>query len=75
MGMQVFGPMGIEDMGVNLQDLMGNLMPKKKKKRKTTISEARVLLAQEEAQKLIDMETVQKEAIDTGSEFRNSIYR
>ncbi len=64
MGMQVFGPMGIEDMGVNLQELMGNLMPKKKKKRKTTIADARVLLAQEEAQKLIDMDTVHKEAIE-----------
>jgi ATP-dependent HslUV protease ATP-binding subunit HslU len=38
-------------------------MPKKKKKRKTTIAEARHILAQEEAQKLIDMDAVQREAI------------
>jgi ATP-dependent HslUV protease ATP-binding subunit HslU len=53
----------MEDMGINIQEIMGNIMPKKKKKRKTKISEARTLIAQEEAAKLIDMEAVQKEAI------------
>ncbi|HVO74619.1 MAG TPA: ATP-dependent protease ATPase subunit HslU [Ignavibacteriaceae bacterium] len=62
-GMQVLGPFGMDDMGINLQEIMGNLMPKKKKKRKTSIAEARSMIAQEEAQKLIDMEAVQKEAI------------
>ncbi|HEY7751372.1 MAG TPA: ATP-dependent protease ATPase subunit HslU, partial [Ignavibacteriaceae bacterium] len=62
-GMQVLGPMGMDDMGINIQEIMGNLMPKKKKKRKTTVAEARQIIAQEEAQKLIDMEAVQKEAI------------
>jgi ATP-dependent HslUV protease ATP-binding subunit HslU len=62
-GMQVLGPFGMDDMGINLQEIMGNMMPKKKKKRKTSIAEARNLIAQEEAQKLIDMEQVQKEAI------------
>lgn len=63
-GMQVLGPFGMDDMGINIQELMGSLMPKKKKKRKTTIKEARQYMAQEEAQKLIDMEAVQKEAIE-----------
>ena len=62
-GMQVMGPFGMDDMGINIQEIMGNLMPKKRKKRKTSIAEARVLLAQEEAQKLIDMESVQREAV------------
>lgn len=62
-GMQVMGPMGMDDMGINIQEIMGNIMPKKRKKRKTTIAEARKFMAQEEAQKLIDMETVQQEAI------------
>jgi ATP-dependent HslUV protease ATP-binding subunit HslU len=62
-GMQVLGPMGMDDMGINIQEIMGNLMPKKKKKRKTAIGEARKIMTQEEAQKLIDMEAVQKEAI------------
>jgi len=62
-GMQVMGPMGMDDMGINIQEIMGNIMPKKRKKRKTTIAEARQHMTQEEAQKLIDMETVQQEAI------------
>ena len=62
-GMQVFGPMGMDDMGINLQEIMSTMVPKKKKKRKTTIKEARKQIAQEEAQKLIDMDSVQKEAI------------
>jgi len=62
-GMQVLGPIGMDDMGINIQEIMGNLMPKKRKKRKTTIAEARKIIAQEEAQKLVDMETVNSEAI------------
>ncbi|MCF8240648.1 MAG: ATP-dependent protease ATPase subunit HslU [Melioribacteraceae bacterium] len=62
-GMQVFGPMGMDDMGINIQEIVSNMMPKKRKKRKTTIKEARRIIAQEEAQKLIDMEAVQKEAV------------
>ncbi len=61
--MQVIGPMNLEDMGVNIQDLFGNLLPKKTKRRKMTIAEARVLLTNEEAQKLIDQDAVIKEAL------------
>jgi ATP-dependent HslUV protease ATP-binding subunit HslU len=63
-GMQVLGPFGMDDMGINIQEIMGNIMPKKRKKRKTTVKEARQIITQEEAQKLIDMEAVQKEAIE-----------
>lgn len=62
--MQIISPMGVEEMGVNLQDLFGGMMPKKMKRRKMKISEARQHLIQEEAQKLIDMEQVVQEAID-----------
>ncbi len=62
--MQVFGPVGVEEMGMNLQDLFGNLMPKKYKKRKMSVSEAKEVLAQEEAQKLIDHEAAVREAIE-----------
>jgi ATP-dependent HslUV protease ATP-binding subunit HslU len=62
-GMQIMGPMGMDDMGINIQEIVTNMMPKKKKKRKTSIKEARKLISQEEAQKLIDMEAVQQEAI------------
>lgn len=63
-GMQVLGPFGMDDMGINIQEIMGSIMPKKRKKRKTTVKEARQILAQEEMQKLIDMDAVQKEAIE-----------
>ena len=54
---------GAEEMGMNIQDLMGNLLPKKQKKRKLTVANARKILAQEEAQKLVDMDEVIAEAI------------
>lgn len=62
-GMQVLGPIGFDDMGINIQEIMSSMMPKKKKKRKTTIKDARRIIAQEEAAKLIDMEAVQREAV------------
>jgi ATP-dependent HslUV protease ATP-binding subunit HslU len=61
--MQVIGPVNMEEMGVNLQDIFGSLMPKKMKRRKVSIAEARVILTNEEAQKLIDQESVIKEAL------------
>jgi ATP-dependent HslUV protease ATP-binding subunit HslU len=61
--MQVIGPLNLEEMGVNLQDMFGSLMPKKVKRRKVTIAEARVLLANEEAQKLIDEDAAIREAL------------
>jgi len=61
--LQVFGPIGMDEMGMNLQDLFGNIMPKKTKKRKLTVAEARRIMEKEEAEKLIDMEAVIKEAI------------
>ena len=62
--MQVFGPMGMEEMGMNIQELFGNIGGKKRKKRRMPISEARDILSQEEAQKLIDMDKVTKEAVE-----------
>ncbi len=61
--MQIFSPVGIEEMGINLQELFGNLMPKKVKKRRVKVPEALTILTQQEAQKLIDMEEVIREAI------------
>jgi ATP-dependent HslUV protease ATP-binding subunit HslU len=62
--MQVFGPLGqMEEIGGIMQDLMSGL-PRKRKKRRVSIAEARKLLEQEEVQKLIDMDSVVKEAIN-----------
>lgn len=62
--LQVLGPIGLEEMGLNLQDLFGSMVPKKSKKKKMKVVEARRVLAQEESQKLIDMDRVIQEAID-----------
>jgi ATP-dependent HslUV protease ATP-binding subunit HslU len=54
---------GMEQMGMNMQDALSGLMPKKRKKRKLTVREARKILSNEEAQKLIDMDEVTQEAV------------
>ncbi|HNP18042.1 MAG TPA: ATP-dependent protease ATPase subunit HslU [Fulvivirga sp.] len=57
------GGMMDESSMINLQEMIGNMMPKKSKKRKVTISEARKLLFEEESAKLIDMDEVKELAI------------
>jgi len=62
--MQVISPAGVEEMGMNLQDLFGNMLPQKSKRKKMKLKNARTVLIQEEAQKLIDMDQVVQEAIE-----------
>ena len=59
----MFAGSGMEDMSNNIQDMIGNLMPKKRKKRKVTVAQAREIFTKEEAQKLLDMEAISQEAI------------
>ena len=61
--LEVFSGSGMEEMGINLNDMFGGMFPKRLKKRRLPIREARSVLQQEEAQKLIDMDAVQTEAI------------
>lgn len=61
--LEVFSGSGVEEMGVNLQDFLGGIIPKKRKRRKVTVADARRILIQEEAQKLIDLDQVTSEAI------------
>ncbi|MCR6096034.1 ATP-dependent protease ATPase subunit HslU [Salipaludibacillus agaradhaerens] len=61
--MDMFQGSGMEQMGMNMQDMLGNMMPKKKKRRKLPVREARKVLTEAEAQKLIDMDEVTQEAI------------
>lgn len=61
--LEIFSGSGMEELGINLQDVLGGMMPQKKKKRRVTVKEARKILAQEEAQKLIDMDEVNRESI------------
>jgi ATP-dependent HslUV protease ATP-binding subunit HslU len=60
---EVFSGQGLEEMGINLRDMLSNFMPSRSKRRRVRIAEARRLLVQEEAQKLIDMEEVVGQAV------------
>jgi ATP-dependent HslUV protease ATP-binding subunit HslU len=60
---EVLSGQGMEEMGIQLKDMLSNIMPSKTKRRRVRVSEARRLLAQEEAQKLVDMEEVVGQAI------------
>ncbi|MFR6291256.1 MAG: HslU--HslV peptidase ATPase subunit, partial [Peptococcaceae bacterium] len=55
--------MGMDDTNGNLSDMFNNFMPKKMKKRKVTVTQARKILAQQEAEKLVDFDDVKQEAI------------
>ncbi|HKA90703.1 MAG TPA: ATP-dependent protease ATPase subunit HslU [Haliangiales bacterium] len=61
--LQVFSPQGVEEMGLSsMKDLLGNL-GRRTRKRKVKVPEALEILTLEEAQKLIDMDKVVKEAV------------
>lgn len=66
--MEVFSGQGVEEMGINLNDMLGNIFPRRKKKRKVTVREGRKLLTQQEAQKLVDNEEVTAEGIRRAEE-------
>lgn len=59
----MFAGTGAEQMGMNMQEMLGQLLPKKTKKRRLPVREAREVLTQEEGQKLIDMDQVIQEAL------------
>ncbi|MBP2650203.1 MAG: clpY [Firmicutes bacterium] len=60
----MFAGSGMEEMGFNINDMLGSFLPKKQKKRKVTVANARKIFIQEEAQKLIDMDDVISTAIN-----------
>ncbi len=60
---EIFSNAGMEEMGINFKDMLGNLMPKNIKRRKLSVKEAMKILTQEEAAHLVDMEWVKTEAI------------
>ncbi|MDA3130621.1 ATP-dependent protease ATPase subunit HslU [Aliibacillus thermotolerans] len=61
--MDMFQGSGLEQMGINMQDVLGQMLPKKKKNRRLPVREARVILTEQEAQKLIDMDEVSQTAV------------
>ena len=71
--MQVMGPIGMDDMTGNIQDMLSNVMPKKNKTQRLKVSDAREVFIKEEAEKLIDMDDVVKVAV-TRSEQNGIIF-
>ncbi len=60
----VISNIGLEDLEMNLKSMLGNLMPEKAKRKKVKVPEAFVLLEQEEANRLIDMDKITQEAVE-----------
>ena len=61
---EVFSPVGgLEEMGINIQEIFSGMIPQRTKRRRVTVPEGKKIMAQEEAQKLIDMDEVISMAI------------
>jgi ATP-dependent HslUV protease ATP-binding subunit HslU len=61
---ELAGPQGVEEMGINMKDMLGNLFQGRTKQRKMTVEEAMEHLMQEEEERLIDMDQVARAAIE-----------
>ncbi|MBZ0170347.1 ATP-dependent protease [Candidatus Methylomirabilis lanthanidiphila] len=74
---EIFSGSGMEGMDINMKEMLGNLLPQRTKRRKVKIREAHRILAQEEADKLIDVDDVRSEAVrrveDSGIIFLDEI--
>ena len=74
---EMFSSSGLEEMDINIKEMLGNILPQRTKRRKVKVREAQRILAQEEADKLIDMDEVKSEAIrraeDSGIVFLDEI--
>ena len=60
----VVSNVGLEDLEINLKEMLGNFLPEKAKRKKVRVPDALAIIQQEEANKLIDMDKVTKEAVD-----------
>ena len=59
-GMQVFGPAGMEDLGMNIKDMVSGALPKSKRAKKMPVEDAREVLIENETSKLIDQDEVHR---------------
>jgi len=60
---------GMEEMGMNLQDMLGGMFPKQQRRRSVTVGEARRILVDQEADRLIDMEQVTGDAVERAEQY------
>jgi len=63
-----FGGQQMDEMGGNMGDLLGSILPKKRSKRRVTVAEARRIFAQEEAARLVDTDALKREAVRRAEE-------
>lgn len=68
MGMSIIGGVGMEEMGINIGEILGGMMPRKQNKKRMTVADARAVLQADEAEKLIDREAVNREAVQKAQE-------
>ncbi len=61
--LEIFSPQGVEEMGVSIKDMLGNMMPRRTRQRRMTVSQAREHFTEEEAQRLIDPDVVRERAL------------
>jgi ATP-dependent HslUV protease ATP-binding subunit HslU len=61
---EIFSNVGMEELGINFKDMLGGLFPKGVKRRRLKVPEAMDVLAQEEAQGLVDVDKIVKRAIE-----------
>ena len=66
--MQVFSSAGLEEMGFDMQEMLGNIFPSRKTTKRTTVAEARRILAYQEAEKLVDSAEIAREAVERTQE-------
>ncbi len=66
--MQIFSAAGMEEMGMDMQNMLGNIFPSKKSSKRTTVAEARRVLTYQEADKLIDDQEVARRALESAEE-------
>ena len=64
MTLPIWGAGGMEELGLNLQDMLGGMFPKQRRRRTVTVGEARRILVDQEAERMVDMEQATGEAID-----------
>jgi ATP-dependent HslUV protease ATP-binding subunit HslU len=63
LALPVFSGQGMEELGINLQDMLGGMFPKQRRRRSVTVAEARRILLDQEAERMIDMDQVAGEAV------------
>jgi ATP-dependent HslUV protease ATP-binding subunit HslU len=60
---EVLGGAGMEEMGINIKEMLGNMFPKRSHRKRVKVAEARRILEEQEAARLVDKEKVQEEAV------------